>query len=194
MKHNSVNVGEVHAFSRELARRHGINAALSMAFLANQANLSSEPALTKSAWQERLDEYEDRCRKCASPYAHLEERHLLFQFQVQFLAVAGDDSLELAAEKIAAGVIDGDGFGEDGVTRATESSVQKIAEGDVEENRVEVGARAEVGAFAPVGGLIAKRLEAKFEMLQFPGRTRLEIAVGGDVMEVKPPRLGAAHG
>jgi hypothetical protein len=36
MKQNSFYVGEVHAFSRSLARIHGINAAILMAFLAHR--------------------------------------------------------------------------------------------------------------------------------------------------------------
>src|ERR1035437_343307 len=126
--------------------------------------------------------------------ANLGEGNFLVKFQVLFLAVAREAALEMTAELEAAERFNADLVGTDGMARVVAAAAEEIAEGDVEKDRVKLGARAEAGKFAPVGGLVVERLAAQFEMLQLPKPAQLVIVFGGNVMQVELPRLRPARG
>lgn len=125
-------------------------------------------------------------------HGRLREGDFVVHIQVVFPVVPDDAAAELAAEIISRQMSDGDFAGENGLARATVSARQQIAQGDVEEDGIELGAGAEAGKFAPVGGMIAEGLETKFEILALPRRARLGIGCGRNVVEVKLPCLRAA--
>ena len=124
-------------------------------------------------------------------HGRLCEGDFVVHFQLVFPIVPEHAAPKLAAEMIARQVRDGNFVGANRLARAIGSARQQIAEGDVEEDGIEIGAGAEAGELAPVGGLLAERLETKVKILALPQRARLGIGCGRNVVEVKLPRLRA---